>query len=147
MCSPVRCWSAFGSGFSYSSWSHSEWQDLSSAKTKQKWILIKRQWGRVSLHVCRWHRLQQNIQFWIKHAVVMTQCFSQQGRNAALGEITWKEHGYNYSCICWTGFESSDTHPPFTSTSPLILSGIIWLFCCYSRAVHQYRLWQEGQQL
>lgn len=45
----------------------------------------ERQRERASLHVCRWHGLQQNIQFWIKHAIIMTECFSQQGRNVALG--------------------------------------------------------------
>lgn len=86
MCSPVRCWSASGSGFSCSSWSRSEWQDLSSAeKATEKHLNKEMKRRRVSLHVCRWHRLQQDIQLYIKHAIVMTQCFSQQGRNVALG--------------------------------------------------------------
>lgn len=45
----------------------------------------QRETERVSLHVCRWHSLQQDIQLGIKHAIVMTGCFSQQGRNVALG--------------------------------------------------------------
>lgn len=41
--------------------------------------------------VWRWHSLQEDIQFWIKHTM-MTECFSQQGRNVALGGDDIKAH-------------------------------------------------------
>lgn len=51
------------------------------------------------MHVCRWYSQQQDIQHWIKHAIVMTECFSQLGRKEALGLWGENRHKKNTDTI------------------------------------------------
>lgn len=132
MCSPVRCWSASGSGFSYSSWSHSEWQDLSSAKKEkqQKSFLIQREREYLYMSVggtacSRTFSSGSNMPSSWQNALA----------NKAEKHSLWeggikRTEKKKKNFICPTAFEYSDTHPP---THPC---SICQETSSYTQAVH-----------